>query len=248
MEDLNEIAWKNRFEDFTKTYKLLKKYSQQDIKNELERAGIVHFFEMTFELACMVLKDYLELEGCTVKSARETIKLSFQTGLIENGHVWIDALSNRNLTAHAYDDELAIKMTGDIVNIYIPEFDRMFDRLDKESEPYGLLERDTYYIQKALDNFPEIEKAVIFGSRAIGNYKKGSDVNIAVIGQRITEDVVRGLSNYLNEVYPLPYFFDAINYNDISSDMLKEHIDKEGEIIYIRKTNIQPFMNEEITV
>ena len=51
---------------------------------------------------------------------------------------------------------------------------------------YGLLDRDIKYIIKALEQHDEIEKAIIFGSRAMGNYKKGSDVDIAIIGENVT--------------------------------------------------------------
>ena len=132
MENLKEIRWKQRFENFDKSYKLLKKYSYKPIVTELERAGIIQFFEMTFELAWKVLKDYLESEGYMVKSPRETIKQAFQIGLIDNGHVWIDALSNRNLTTHTYDEELAIKMTSEILDAYLPELDKMYEKLSKE--------------------------------------------------------------------------------------------------------------------
>ena len=132
MENLKEIRWKQRFENFDKSYKLLEKYSNKPITTELERAGIIQFFEMTFELACKVLKDYLESEGYIVKSPRETVKQAFQIGLIDNGHVWIDALSNRNLTTHTYDEELANKMTSEILNDYLPELEKMYDKLSKE--------------------------------------------------------------------------------------------------------------------
>ncbi len=132
MENLKEIRWKQRFENFDKSYKLLKKYSYKPIVTELERAGIIQFFEMTFELAWKVLKDYLESEGYMVKSPRETIKQAFQIGLIDNGHVWIDALSNRNLTTHTYDEELATKMTSEILDTYLPELDKIYEKLSKE--------------------------------------------------------------------------------------------------------------------
>ena len=132
MKNLKEARWKQRFENFDKSYKLLKKYSTQAITTELERAGIIHFFEMTFELAWKVLKDYLESEGYIVKSPRETVKQAFQIGLIDNGHVWIDALSNRNLTTHTYDEELAEKMTKEILLAYLPELDNMHNRLSEE--------------------------------------------------------------------------------------------------------------------
>ena len=132
MENLKEIRWKQRFENFDKSYKLLKKYSYKPIVTELERAGIIQFFEITFELAWKVLKDYLESEGYMVKSPRETIKQAFQIGLIDNGHVWIDALSNRNLTTHTYDEELATKMTSEILDTYLPELDKIYEKLSKE--------------------------------------------------------------------------------------------------------------------
>ena len=132
MEKLKEIRWKQRFENFDKSYKLLKKYSNQEITTELERAGIIQFFEMTFELAWKVLKDYLESEGYMVKSPRETVKQAFQIGLIDNGHIWIDALSNRNLTTHTYDEELATKMTSEILNAYLPELDKLYNKLSEE--------------------------------------------------------------------------------------------------------------------
>lgn len=132
LDNLKEVRWKQRFENFDKSYKLLKKYSNQKITTELERAGIIQFFEMTFELAWKVLKDYLEAEGYSVKSPRETVKQAFQIGLIEDGHIWIDALSNRNLTTHTYDEALAEKMTKEILNSYLPELDKMYERLFKE--------------------------------------------------------------------------------------------------------------------
>lgn len=132
MDDLKDIRWKQRFENFNKSYKLMEKYSKQPITSELEKAGIIQFFEMTFELAWKVLKDYLESEGYVVKSPRETIKQAFQIGLIDNGHVWIDALANRNLTTHTYDEALADKMAKEIVELYFPELNKMYDRLSEE--------------------------------------------------------------------------------------------------------------------
>lgn len=132
MSNLKDVRWKQRFENFDKSYKLLDKYSKQEIKTELERAGIIEFFEMSFELAWKVLKDYLESHEYEVKSPRETIKQAFQIGIIDNGHVWIDALSDRNLTTHTYDEELANKMVVEILDLYLPELRKMHETLSKE--------------------------------------------------------------------------------------------------------------------
>lgn len=100
---------------------------------------------------------------------------------------------------------------------------------------YGLLNRDLKFILEAVNKYPEIKEVIIFGSRAMGNYKKGSDVDIALIGENIDRKIVIRLSDDLNEEYPLPYFFDVISYKDISNEDLRKHIDNVGKSIYRRK-------------
>ena len=110
MDNLKSIRWKERFQNFEKSYKLLEKYVNQETINELEKAGIIQFFEITFELSWKLMKDYLESIGYIVNSPREAIKQSFQIELIDDGYVWMDALENRNLTTHTYNEEIAEKM------------------------------------------------------------------------------------------------------------------------------------------
>ncbi|WP_257350799.1 nucleotidyltransferase substrate binding protein [Pseudalkalibacillus decolorationis] len=132
MDPLKDTRWRQRFENFEKSYNLLEKYSQHEIKTDLERAGIIQIFEMTFELAWKVMKDYLESQGYLVKSPRETIKQSFQSGLIEDGHIWIDALSKRNLTTHTYDAAFAEKFVEEIQAAYYPAFKLLYEKFKKE--------------------------------------------------------------------------------------------------------------------
>lgn len=132
MNSYKDIRWRQRFENFEKAYKRLEKYSQYELKSEIEKAGIIQFFEMTFELAWKVLKDYLEAEGYIVKSPRETIKQAFQIGLIEEGHTWIDVLSNRNLSTHTYDEAFAEKFVTNIQHVYFPMFKNLYDKLVEE--------------------------------------------------------------------------------------------------------------------
>ncbi|MFD1677944.1 nucleotidyltransferase substrate binding protein [Alicyclobacillus fodiniaquatilis] len=132
MDALKDIRWRQRFENYQKSYHLIEKYAQHHLENELERAGLIQLFEVTFELAWKVLKDYLEAEGYNVKSPRETIKTAFQAGIIEEGHIWIDALSSRNLTTHTYDEATAEKLVQDIGEIYFPELRKLYEKLSKE--------------------------------------------------------------------------------------------------------------------
>lgn len=121
--------WKQRFENFEKAYKLLEKYADENIQTELEKAGLIQFFEMTVELSWKVLKDYFEQEMLIVNSPRETIKLAFKQGIIEDGHVYLEILNARNLTTHTYDDKLSNKMIEDIKGTYLPEITKLYNRL-----------------------------------------------------------------------------------------------------------------------
>mgnify|MGYP003590826870 FL=1 len=71
---------------------------------------------------------------------------------------------------------------------------------------YGLRDSDLTYMRSVLDRFPEVRKAVIFGSRAKGNYKPGSDVDIAVFGEDVSFHTVSRLHALLEEEGPLPYY------------------------------------------
>ena len=101
---------------------------------------------------------------------------------------------------------------------------------------HGLLDRDLKFILEAISKYPEIEEVIIFGSRAVGNYKKGSDIDLALKGEKVTRKVVQRLSDDLEEEYPLPYFFDIVSYNDISDEEFKHHIDNVGNSIWEKKT------------
>ncbi len=99
---------------------------------------------------------------------------------------------------------------------------------------FGLSNRDEGYIVEALTNFPEIEKVVVFGSRAMGNNEKGSDVDMAVVGKNITPAMLVRLRSLLNEELPLPYFFDVVHYEKINNENVKRHIDEEGKNLFSR--------------
>ena len=99
---------------------------------------------------------------------------------------------------------------------------------------FGLAERDLAYIIAAVSEFPEIQKAVVFGSRAKGNYKKGSDIDIAIFGEDISFSTIASLHDRLEEESPMPYFFDIVDYTHSTHQELKEHIDRVGKIILER--------------
>ena len=119
MSDL-DIRWQQRFAQFEKAFSLLQSAIAIEKPSIVERAGLIQFFEMAFELAWKLLKDFEEAEGFMVKSPRDAIKQAFEADIIAQGHDWIDALEDRNLTTHTYNEETAIHVERKIRTRYFP--------------------------------------------------------------------------------------------------------------------------------
>ncbi len=101
----------------------------------------------------------------------------------------------------------------------------------------GLSLEDIQSIQAVLRQFPDIQNALLFGSRAKGNFKPASDVDIVLKGN-VSLDTLSKVSNLLNNYVQIPYFFDVISYKAIENDNLRNHIDRVGISVYsLEKTN-----------
>lgn len=127
-----EIRWKQRFENFEKAYLLLERTVAIENPSEAERGGLIQFFEIAFELSWKTLKDYLEAQGFLVKNPRDILKQAFQSEIIEDGHAWMAALDDRNLTAHTYNEETGRKVENLIRNNYFPAIRQLYTTLKSE--------------------------------------------------------------------------------------------------------------------
>jgi predicted nucleotidyltransferase len=107
--------------------------------------------------------------------------------------------------------------------------------LEAKNNNLGIYNKSYDLIIKELEKFPELEKAVIFGSRAMGNYKKGSDIDIAIFGENITFRILSRLYTILNEEISTPYFIDVVHFEKTENENLKKHITEQGKIIYTKK-------------
>lgn len=99
-------------------------------------------------------------------------------------------------------------------------------------ESFGLEKNDIQVIIDILRKEKTIEQALIFGSRAKGNYKPGSDVDMALKGPNLSDDICTHISFILNEETAMPYKFDVVNYSTISNEDFANHIDRVGKIFY----------------
>ena len=79
-----------------------------------------------------------------------------------------------------------------------------------------------------------VTKAVIFGSRARGDYKKASDIDIALFGEELTHTINTKIFYRIDELY-MPYKVDLINFNTLSKEnKIRDNILKEGVEIYVQ--------------
>ena len=97
----------------------------------------------------------------------------------------------------------------------------------------GLTDSDLTVIVSVLAQFSEVSRARVFGSRAKGNYRPGSDVDIALDGDGLTLEIVSQIGFMLNEETSLPYHFDVLDYHSLTNKELAAHIDRVGVVIYL---------------
>lgn len=97
--------------------------------------------------------------------------------------------------------------------------------------PFGLTEKSYQLIKNVFQLYPQIEQVLIFGSRAMGTEKPGSDIDLALKGSVIGLEEILSLNNALEEL-PLAYEYDVIDYHEITNPDLQEHIDRYGLLFY----------------
>ena len=106
---------------------------------------------------------------------------------------------------------------------------------------YGLKANTIQKIQAVFASFPQVKKAVLYGSRAKGNYKNGSDIDLTLYGDEdLTLDVLYKIIHKIDELL-LPYTFDLSIFNDISDPDVIEHIQRIGITFY--ETNTEHIYN-----
>ncbi len=130
-----DIRWKQRFQNFEKALNHLADAMQINDPDIIQKAGIIQFFEMSYELAWNTIKDYLEEQGfADVKFPKAAIKKAFETGLIVNGDAWMQLLADRNLTAHTYDEEKATEVEKLIHNNYYPLLKELYNTFKQKQD------------------------------------------------------------------------------------------------------------------
>lgn len=103
----------------------------------------------------------------------------------------------------------------------------------KDENSFGLSYLQLERIRNSLNQCPRLNQAFIFGSRALGTYRNGSDIDIALDGDELTfEDVLR-LHTRIDDLN-LPYFVDLVHIQRIENSDLLDHIRMVGKKIFSR--------------
>jgi len=99
---------------------------------------------------------------------------------------------------------------------------------------HGLNDGTVAQICEVLALFPEVEQAMLYGSRAKGNFKPGSDVDLTLLGAGLTQKILGQIQGELEDGL-LPYRFDISIFAQITQADLIEHIRRVGVVFYEKK-------------
>uniref|UniRef100_A0A7C4RQU3 Nucleotidyltransferase domain-containing protein n=1 Tax=Desulfatirhabdium butyrativorans TaxID=340467 RepID=A0A7C4RQU3_9BACT len=101
-------------------------------------------------------------------------------------------------------------------------------------DAFGLKRETTDRIRSVLAKYPQIDRAILYGSRAKGNYKPGSDIDLTIVGgPGLTFDSLTAILNDIDELL-LPYTFDLSIFQEIEDPDIVDHILRVGVVFYER--------------
>ena len=121
-----------RIENFNRAYGIFTDAVQAykgDTSAVLMQMALIQSFEICFELAWKILKDYLSVKAVEVFTPKDTIKSAFNAQIIMNGQVWIDMANDRNLSSHEYNMEKVNLMLEKISNEYTDELEDLNEKI-----------------------------------------------------------------------------------------------------------------------
>lgn len=96
---------------------------------------------------------------------------------------------------------------------------------------FGLSDRVIGELQDVFNRHSNISKVLIFGSRAKGNYREGSDIDLAALGTGLDYNQLLQILTEIDDL-ELLYSVDLIDYSKTINTPIGEHIDRVGQVFY----------------
>ncbi|MDQ6953460.1 MAG: nucleotidyltransferase substrate binding protein [Mariprofundaceae bacterium] len=201
--EISDIRWIQRFDNYCRALNQLTKFMEKGELNELEEQGLIQAFEYNHELAWKTLKDFLESRSSMkFYGSKDVSREAFKLGLLgESEHAGVMWLD-------MIEKCKAMKPT---------KFGLGFTIIDS--------------IQAVFSAHPEVDEVVLYGSRAKGNYKVGSDIDLTMKGEAVDFDVLSMISQELYDL-PIPYMVGLSIFTHINNDNLIEHINRVCKMFY----------------
>jgi nucleotidyltransferase substrate binding protein (TIGR01987 family) len=123
-EESEDIRWQQRLDNYARALEQLDsavRLAGERPLSDLEQQGMIQAFEFTHELAWQVMKDYFRYQGITrITGSRDAVREAYAVGLVSDGEDWMDMITSRNRTSHAYNKAVADDIVRRIVTVYAP--------------------------------------------------------------------------------------------------------------------------------
>lgn len=108
----------------------------------------------------------------------------------------------------------------------------------KTSRKYGLSDEVIERMNGVFSRWPGVERVILYGSRAKGTQRGGSDIDLTIAGDALTQSHLLKIANELDEL-ALPYKIDLSLLRQVEDKALLEHIERVGVIFYERTSGVQ---------
>ncbi len=99
---------------------------------------------------------------------------------------------------------------------------------------FGLKQETIDKINSVFEKYIEVEEVIIYGSRAKGNYRNGSDIDITLKGKNLTDKIRSHISWDIDDLNT-PYLFDISIFEKLNAPDLEDHINRMGQVFYFKQ-------------
>ncbi len=133
-----DTRWIQRFENFKKALENLGEavaLAEKRKLSHLEKQGLIHAFEITYDLGWNTIRDYYQSQGeSKLKGSRNVFKVAADRGLVEANDLFTRIIKSRQLTVFSLNEETAGAIAADIIDEYYAAFRRLRSKLEEKSD------------------------------------------------------------------------------------------------------------------
>lgn len=122
-----DVRWLQRLANYQRALARLREAVQLANSrplSDLEKQGLIQAFEVVFELAWNLMKDYFLYQGNpSITGSRDAIRTAFKQGLVADGEGWMEMIKSRNQSARTYNESVANAICEQVLGLYFSLFE-----------------------------------------------------------------------------------------------------------------------------